>query len=151
MPRNYKLTQSAELDMEEIFNYSIEEHGVNQAENYTNKLYNRFEWLVDNLKLGTDRDEIKEGYKSYFEGKHTIFYREVVEGIEIIGIPHQSEDIEKHFELDHLKAQHKNLLDELTKEQQSTLEKTPDLLRVESPYCWADSSIYYELCANHTL
>jgi len=126
-PKIYKLTQSAEIDMVEIFDYSSEEHGVIQAENYINKLYSRFQWLVDNPKLGTDRDELKEGYKSYFQGKHTIFYREVVAGIEIIGIPHQSEDIEQHFEIDHLKTQHKNLLADLDKEQQSAQEKTPEV------------------------
>jgi len=97
----YKLTKSAELDMEEIFNYTIDTHGANQAENYTNKLYSRFEWLADNPKLGLNRDEIKKGYLSYFQGSHTVFYREVEQGIEIIGIPHQSEDFEQHFEIDH--------------------------------------------------
>jgi len=44
------------------------------------------------------RDEVKEGYQSYFQGSHTIFYREIGEDIEILGIPHQNEDIELHVE-----------------------------------------------------
>ncbi len=111
--KTYNLSPSAELAMEEIFDYTIEAYGVNQAENYTNKLYSRFEWLAENAHLGNERDEVKEGYLSYFQGKHTIFYRDAKDGIEIIGIPHQSEDIEQHFEIDNPNPSYKDLLDEL--------------------------------------
>jgi len=38
--------------------------------------------------------EIKPGYRSVAEGKHVIFYRVSDAGVEILGIPHSSMDIE---------------------------------------------------------
>ena len=95
---NYKLTLLAETDLENIFDYTIDRWGEKQATDYTNKLFKRFEQLADNPSLGKKRDEIYEGYFSYFEGSHTIFFRLKGRDIEIIGIPHQNEDIELHFE-----------------------------------------------------
>lgn len=110
----YRPSALAEFDIEEIFDYTINEYGQNQADRYTAELYSRFQWLADNLKIGLNRDEVKEGYRSYFQGSHTIFFRETIEGIEIIGIPHQSEDIEQNFDLDSMNPSYKDLLDQHT-------------------------------------
>ncbi len=98
---NYKLSELSQNDLTNIRDYSIETWGEKQAEKYMGQLESRFEWLVVNPKLGLERDEIKEGYQSYFEGKHTIFYRETSEGIEIIGVPSQSEDVIQHLSIEH--------------------------------------------------
>lgn len=45
--------------------------------------------------LGRSRDEVKEGYRSFNEGSHIIFYRVAESAIEIIGIPHKNMDIEQ--------------------------------------------------------
>jgi len=100
----YRLSALAELDIEEIFDYTINEYGQNQADKYTTELYSRFQWLADNPKTGLNRDEVKEGYRSYFQGSHSIFFREASEGIEIIGIVHQSKDIERNFDLDKMNS-----------------------------------------------
>jgi len=101
MPK-FELSPEAENDFEYIGRTTQEKWGVKQRNKYLNEMDNRFQWLADNPKLGLNRDEIKKGYLSYFQGKHTIFYRETMAGIEIIGISHQSEDIEQHFEIDNL-------------------------------------------------
>jgi len=74
--------------------------GEHQANKYINQMESRFEWLTTNSHLGAKRNEVKEGYLSYFEGKHTIFYRKAGEDIEIIGIPHQNEDVIKHLDIE---------------------------------------------------
>src|SRR5690606_1746926 len=54
-------------------------------------------WLAGNPMLGRTRNEVKEGYRSFREGGHIVFYR-VVEGtIEIIGVPHQNMDVEQNL------------------------------------------------------
>jgi len=80
-----------------VSNYKLSEQ--KQAEKYMTQLENRFEWLVKNPDIGMDRKELKEGYRSYFEGKHTIFYRKSKIGIEIIGVPNQSEDVIQHMSI----------------------------------------------------
>jgi len=111
--KKYNLTLQAEENIKEIWNYSVDQWGEDQAKKYGEQLEHRFEWLADNAHLGKERDEVKEGYLSYFQRKHTIFYREAKDGIEIIGIPHQSEDVEQHFDIDNLNPSYKNLLDQL--------------------------------------
>ena len=71
--------------------------GQEQTSKYLTQLKQRLEWLADNPALGKKRAEIKEGYISFPEGRHVIFYRRAEGGIEVMGIIHQSEDIDNHF------------------------------------------------------
>ena len=111
--KKYNLPLQAEENIKEIWNYTVDRWGESQATKYGEELEHRFEWLAENAHLGKERDEVKQGYLSYFQGKHTIFYRVSEEGIEIIGIPHQSEDVEQQFEIDNPNPSYKNLLDQL--------------------------------------
>ena len=112
MPKKFNLTSLAKEDLRDIWNYTVETWNEAQADKYLAELYSRFEWLLKNPELGLNRDEVKEGYKSYFQGGHTIFFRETNGDIDILGIPHQSEDIEKHLELDKPQLSYKDRLDQ---------------------------------------
>jgi toxin ParE1/3/4 len=95
--KRYILSPEAKTDIVNIRKYTIQKWGKAQADKYTLELRERMRWLADNPILGRARDEIKEGYRSFKEGSHVIFYR-VAEGtIEIIGIPHQNMDIEQNL------------------------------------------------------
>lgn len=98
MPENskYKLTLLAENDIKEIWYYSVNRWGEKQAEKYIRQLEKRFEWLATNPESGIKRDDVKVGYCSYYEEKQTIFYRIVNDGIVVIGVPHQNEDVTRH-------------------------------------------------------
>ena len=71
--------------------------GQEQVSKYLSQLEQRFEWLAENSKAGKKREEVKEGYRSYPEESHVLSYRITEAGIEIIGVVHQSEDIEQHL------------------------------------------------------
>lgn len=94
---NYLLSAIAQQDIISIRDYTMETWGQEQVSKYLSQLEERFEWLVKNPHSGKKRDDVKEGYRCFQEGRHVIFYRISKVGIEIIGIPHQSEDIEQHF------------------------------------------------------
>ncbi len=65
---------------------------------YLTALDNRFVWLGNNPELGKDRAEIKDGYLSFPEGRHVIFYRRGISRyIEILGILHQNMDFKLHL------------------------------------------------------
>ena len=98
MKVSFKLTPKAKEDIWEIWNYTVIKWGEPKADEYTKKIYKRCQWLADNQNIGISRDEIKPGYRSYPEGKHIIFYRIVDNEIQIIGVPHQSEDINNMFD-----------------------------------------------------
>lgn len=97
MPR-YRIRQLAENDLEQIWLYSFHEWGMGQADSYIRLIVDRFSWLAKNPLIGKRRDDIKPGYYSFPEGRHIIFYIITKDGIDIIGIPHQSMDVINHFE-----------------------------------------------------
>ncbi len=94
---HYLLSESAQQDIISIRNYTMERWGKAQTDKYLSLLEQRLEWLANNSILGKQRDEIKEGYISFPEGRHIIFYRVTESGIEVMGVIHQSEDIDAHF------------------------------------------------------
>lgn len=93
----FLLSEAAQQDILSIRNYTRETWGAAQTSLYLSELKQRLEWLAENPALGKKRDEIKEGYHSFPQGRHIIFYRLCKDDIEVIGIVHLSEDIDAHF------------------------------------------------------
>ena len=94
---NYLIRKAAENDLEDIWLYSLEMWGVEQADSYILSLIERFEWLSNSQKMGRKRDDIKAGYFSFPEGEHVIFYKLTNGMVDIIGIPHHSQDVVSHL------------------------------------------------------
>ena len=97
MTPTYSIRALARADLEEIWVFTFEEWGLEQADKYLNSLFSRFEWLSRNPYTGKDRDDIKNGYYCFPEGMHLVFYTMTEDGIDIIGIPHQNMDVINHF------------------------------------------------------
>ena len=95
--KRYILSPEAKTDIANIRKYTARQWGKAQTDKYTLQLRERMRWLADNPMLGRARDEVKEGYRSFNEGSHIIFYRMTESAIEIIGIPHQNMDIEQNL------------------------------------------------------
>jgi len=97
MTSTYSIRALARTDLEEIWLFTFEEWGLEQADTYLNSLFSRFEWLSRNPYTGKDREDIKNGYYCFPEGMHLVFYTMTESGIDIIGIPHQNMDVVSHF------------------------------------------------------
>jgi toxin ParE1/3/4 len=83
--------------MEAIWVYMVEEWGVEQAESYLQVIFDCLDELAANPRLGRERDDVKAGYRSFPQGRHTVFYLIASDGIEVIGIVHQSADVNAHL------------------------------------------------------
>ncbi len=97
MPR-FNLTPRAKVDLKAIWIYTNTTWGDKQADDYVRLLYERFQWLADNPRMGENRPDIYDGYYSYLHKKHLVFYICRVEEIDIIGIPHKSMDTLNYFD-----------------------------------------------------
>ena len=97
MTASYSIRNAALADLEEIWLYTYDRWGLEQADNYLNLFFTRFSWLAENPFVGKQRDDIKSGYYCFPEGMHLVFYTISDEGIDIIGIPHQSMDVINHI------------------------------------------------------
>ncbi len=97
MTPSFRLTPRAENDLRAIARYTLEQWGREQRESYLRALDGRFRWLAENPAVGKPRPDVKEGYFSYPQGRHVIFYLIRDGGIDIIGIPHQRMDVLNYF------------------------------------------------------
>ena len=97
MSAAYALRELAVADLEAIWVYTVEQWGIEQAERYLKSVFACFEDLAEKPHLGRQRDEVKAGYRSFPQGRHVMFYLVVPAGIEVIGIVHQSADVDSHL------------------------------------------------------
>jgi len=97
MSSSYQLTRIADHDLMEIWRDSREQWGSKQADKYLSELESCFIALTQNPKLGRNRPEIRQGYRSIPKNTHLIFYRQHRGTIEIIRVLHQRMEIREHF------------------------------------------------------
>ena len=92
----YKISQEANLDIENIWIYTIEKWSIEQADRYFNLIIDEIEYLAENPKSGEDYSKVRKGYFRSRIKSHFIFYKinRKNEDIEIIRILHQRMDIE---------------------------------------------------------
>ncbi len=83
----YRLTPRALYDLDAIADYSLDRWGPRQTEDYLRQ-------LAENPSVGRTRDDVADGYRSFPEGKHVIFYLVMSEEeIAVIGVPHGAMDV----------------------------------------------------------
>ncbi|MDR3481263.1 MAG: type II toxin-antitoxin system RelE/ParE family toxin [Burkholderiaceae bacterium] len=97
MTATFRITPRAHEDLKNIGRYTVKTWGKEQRDRYLESIDKRFSWLAENPLSGRYRTEIKEGYYSYLQGSHVIFYMVRNGGIDIIGIPHQQMDMAGYF------------------------------------------------------
>ncbi len=95
---SYRLRVLARNDLEIIWDYTVEQWGVPQAERYFEALFTCFDDLATNPQMGRQRDEVVPGIRSFPQGRHVVFYEIDLAGIEIVGIVHQSADVDAYFD-----------------------------------------------------
>ena len=83
---SYKLSQAADEDFENIFDYGIDTFGLEQAVVYQTGMKMRFDDMAENPMLYNAVDHIKQGYRRSVFGAHSMYYTVENDGIKIIRI-----------------------------------------------------------------
>ena len=91
-----KLTPATDLDLLEIWLYTDERWGPEQADTYVRAIDTRMTYLANHPKHGRRRKELPGAPVSYHEGRHVIFYRRMKTGIEVLRILYDSMDFSRH-------------------------------------------------------
>lgn len=98
MSGRYLLSPAAWADLEQIWDYSCERWGVDQAERYLLELEQAIERSAMNPLIGGACEEIRPGYRKLSAGSHVLFYRLSVEGvIDVVRVLHQWMDVDRHL------------------------------------------------------
>jgi toxin ParE1/3/4 len=95
----FRLTPSANSDLREISPFTLKTWDKERQRSYLAALDRRFRWLAEEPLRGRPRPEISPGYHSCPERAHLIFCLIRVDGIDIIGIAHQTMDLPTRFGL----------------------------------------------------
>lgn len=88
----YRLTPAAQRDLSSIWDFTQERWDLSQAETYVTEIRAAIERVADGPGRGRPCDEIREGYRRYSIGSHSLFYVESAEGVDVIRILHQLMD-----------------------------------------------------------
>lgn len=91
--KSYVLSKPAQVDLEEIFDYTVINFGFDQAIKYVSSFDDTFKNLLKNSELGRPRNEIKKDLRSLIHRNHAIYYTSIKNQIRIIRILHGSKDL----------------------------------------------------------
>lgn len=94
----YRITRLARYDLEDIYDYTVQEWSLEQAEKYVRGLFSCFEGIADKRIKGKPVDYIRHGHSKVLYAKHYVFYKIASDDvIEIVRVLHVSMDIENRL------------------------------------------------------
>jgi toxin ParE1/3/4 len=93
----YVLSPGAQSDLDDIWTYTEDKWGIDQAELYIRQLRQHIETVAAQPAIGRACFEVRAGYHKYRAGSHLLFYRLTSQGIDIIRILHKRMDFELHL------------------------------------------------------
>jgi toxin ParE1/3/4 len=91
----YELSPEADRDLENIFEYTADQFGLEQAIAYVSAFEAVFHRLFDTPHLGKHRREIRVGLRSLVKDQHIVFYRVLADRIRIVRVLHGSRDVQR--------------------------------------------------------
>ena len=96
--RELVVSHRAEADLREIWVYSFENWGEEQADRYLDQLDDGLQKCGVDPDAGKSRDEVRPGYRSMLVRKHVVYYTFTDGEVLIQRVLHGSMDPEKHVE-----------------------------------------------------
>jgi toxin ParE1/3/4 len=93
----YRLSPAAERDLEEIWEYTYREWGLEQAEQYTDVLTTACQTLAESPSSAPACDHIRKGYRRRSVHRHVIYFRIMPYGIAVIRVLHDRMDAPRHL------------------------------------------------------
>lgn len=86
------VTPKAESDLTDIWMYSCEEWGVDQADSYLEQLEAGMNQLINHPSLGTDYAHVFPGYRRLQVAHHVVFYQVLEPEVLVVRVLHEEMD-----------------------------------------------------------
>ena len=97
MTIRFTLSPRAQRDLDEIWVYTVKRWSIDQAEIYTRRIGRDIATVAVRPAMGTACPDIRDGYYRYQTGSHVLFYRLIVDGIDVVRILHGRMDFGRHI------------------------------------------------------
>lgn len=91
------LSPMAKLDLSEIWDYTLSQWSVEQAEKYVLELWSTMGNAASDSTKSVDIGDVRRGYRKSRSGSHVIFFKVTDDGIDVVRILHQKMDFERHL------------------------------------------------------
>jgi toxin ParE1/3/4 len=86
----FLLSPAAQNDLSQIWDYTAERWGIDQAERYIREILKSCQALADNRLKGVSVEEVRRGYFKLSVGSHFVFYRVTNAGhLDVVRVLHQ--------------------------------------------------------------
>jgi toxin ParE1/3/4 len=93
----YVLSPRAQADLDDLWDYSAENWGDDQAESYMRQIQAAIELVANDPRRGRPCDDIRPAYSKFAVGSHVLFYRRTPNGVDVVRILHQRMDFDRHL------------------------------------------------------
>lgn len=93
----YRLSRKAAADLDEIYTYTIEEHGLASARKYLDDLHTCFERLAEHPMIGRRADQIALGVRRHECRSHVVFYIPDDAGVSVARVLHARMEVLPRF------------------------------------------------------
>ena len=90
----YRISEKALKDIEDIWLHTLENWSVEQADRYYNLIFDEIQFIATHFDQGKNYGNVREGYRYSKVKSHLIFYRKSNDKtVEIIRVLHEKMDI----------------------------------------------------------
>lgn len=93
----YSLSEKAVSDLDSIYEYTILNFGLEQAQAYLVGLHERFQILADNPGIGRSAAQLAPELRRHEYQSHISFYIPKKQGALIVRVLHMRSDAKPHF------------------------------------------------------
>jgi toxin ParE1/3/4 len=97
MTARFTLTPRAQADHSDIWEFTANRWGIDQAETYTRQLGAHVAMVAGNPALGSACPEVRTGYYKFASGAHILFYWIRDNCIEVVRVLHERMDYAQHL------------------------------------------------------
>ena len=87
----------AKNDIKKIWHYTYEHWGDIQADTYVSNLGQSIESIIDNPKIVSVIDHVREGYRLLYFKHHLVIYRITNKTIEVVRVLGENMDVIRHI------------------------------------------------------
>lgn len=92
-----QLTPAALRDLEDIWQYTAEQWGVAQAEQYLDALNAAFQAIALHPEAASRCDPIRPGYRRQWAEQHAVYYQLRADVVVVVRVLHQRMDAPRHL------------------------------------------------------
>lgn len=94
----YVLSPAARADLDEIWDFTRDLWGDDQAKNYVREIERAILRVAGTPMIGRACDEVRPGYRRHAVGSHTLYYRVIGDVIGVVRILHKRMDVDRHLD-----------------------------------------------------